>query len=110
MGNSTELISFFCEQLQPFSTVTAKRMFGGHGLFCTGLMFALVSDDQLYFKADTELAKQFEHLGLSKFSYSKKGKICHINYYQAPESCMDDPDEMCRWAKAAYKVAYEASR
>lgn len=108
MPNSTEYIAYIHELMGP--DVVAKRMFGGHGFFRQGLMFALVVNDQLYFKADDSSAAAFCHLGLTRFSYKKQGKTCYINYYQAPESCFDDPDEMHCWSDTAFKVAREAAQ
>ena len=110
MANSNGFISFLLEQLQPLGGVSAKRMFGGHGVFRDGLMFALVVDDQLYFKGDEALAEKCRHLGLTRFSYNKAGKVCHINYYQAPESSLDDPEELIDWAQQAFSVARVAAK
>ena len=52
--------------------VEARRMFGGWGVYHRGLMFALVSDDTLYLKADAELAPEFEALGLPPFRYARR--------------------------------------
>ena len=68
-------------------------MFGGHGVYHEGLMFALVVDDVLYLKADAELAEQFEAKGLKRFQYVKRGKPMSMSYYQAPEGIYDDPAE-----------------
>ncbi|MFM8576070.1 MAG: TfoX/Sxy family protein, partial [Limnohabitans sp.] len=35
------------EVLGSWRPVTAKRMFGGHGIYHAGLMFALIADGQL---------------------------------------------------------------
>ena len=32
--------------------VEARRMFGGHGIYCDGLFIAIILDSVLYFKAD----------------------------------------------------------
>ena len=108
MPNSQQFIDFVMEMMA--SSVIAKKMFGGHGLFREGLMFALVVDDQLYFKTDEALAEQFCNLGLTRFSYKKRGETCYINYYQAPEVCFEDPEEMQHWAEAAFNVARVAAK
>jgi len=108
MPNSKQFIDFLIEMLG--SGVSSRKMFGGHGFFKEALMFALVVDDQLYFKADETLAEQFCHLGLTRFSYKRRNKTCFINYYQAPEICMEDPDEMRSWADLAFKVARVAAK
>jgi TfoX/Sxy family transcriptional regulator of competence genes len=43
---------FIRDLFQPFGAVTVRRMFGGAGLFADGVMFGLVSGEQIYLKAD----------------------------------------------------------
>jgi DNA transformation protein and related proteins len=48
------------ELFAPVGGVSIKRMFGGLGIFKGGLMFALVADDVLYFKADETTTPAFK--------------------------------------------------
>jgi len=89
--------------------VHAKAMFGGHGIYREGLMFALVADSVLYLKSDDETETQFKVKGLEAFTYNKKGKIYAMSYYQAPEEALEDIDEMNLWANQAYGVALRAA-
>ena len=43
------------ELLAPLGPVSVKRMFGGAGVYAGDVMFALISDDQLYLKVDDAL-------------------------------------------------------
>ena len=52
MTTTSDFIAFVVEQLSGLGPVRAKRMFGGAGVYCDAVMFALISDDTLYFKAD----------------------------------------------------------
>ncbi|MDF2182961.1 TfoX/Sxy family protein [Neptuniibacter sp. CAU 1671] len=108
MANSQDYIDFLLDQLSGFRTVRTKRMFGGHGIFAGDLMFALVVNDQLYLKADANLAAVFIDEGCQQFTYQKQGKTAHINYYTAPEETLDDPEMMAQWAERAYQVALRA--
>ena len=85
-------------------------MFGGHGVFHEGLMFALVADDVLYLKADDVSAPAFQRLGLGPFVYDKAGTKMAMSYYLAPESILDDPDEARAWAALAFEAALRAKR
>ncbi|GAB5498979.1 MAG: TfoX/Sxy family protein [Pseudohongiellaceae bacterium] len=98
------------ELLQGLGPVSARRMFGGHGLFLDGLMFALIADNELYLKADAECREVFVELGLQPFTYYKQGKPMALSYYQAPDSCLDSLDEMTRWGNVAFAAAVRASR
>lgn len=85
--------------------VTSKRMFGGHGIFLEGLMFGIISERELYLKVDQLSLEEFESAGSLAFTYNKQGKPAKLNYYQAPEEAMDDPDVMLHWANLAYGAA-----
>ncbi len=95
--------------MEPAGPVTWRNMFGGAGVFCDGLMFALVAGDQLYFKADAESAPDFEALECEPFRYQTKGgKEGRMPYYEAPDGVFDDPDEFLRWMQKAVGAASRA--
>ena len=104
-----EFVSYVVELMQSLGPVTAKGMFGGHGIFLDGLMFGLVADSVLYLKADKETENEFMANGLEAFTYNKKGKEFKMSYYQAPEEALEDAEEMSSWAKKAYAVALKAA-
>ena len=85
-------------------------MFGGHGVFHEGLMFALVADDVLYLKADDASVDAFHRLGLGPFVDDKAGELMAMSYYLAPESILDDPEEARAWAALAFEAALRAKR
>lgn len=106
---NNEFVNYITELMQSIGPVRSKRMFGGHGLFLDGLMFALISDNVLYFKTDGASVDQFKSKALPAFSYFKQGKEFKIAYYQAPEEAMENTDEMNYWANQAFSVALKAA-
>ena len=52
MSVSASFKEFLIEQMAGFGPVTIRAMFGGAGVMCDGLMFALIDDEVLYLKAD----------------------------------------------------------
>lgn len=109
MTTDRDFINYLLELLAPLDGVSAKRMFGGYGLFRDGLMFALVADDTLYFKADEQTRARFTERELEPFTYDKAGKLMQMSYYRAPEETMDSSDEMGEWARLAYEAALRAA-
>lgn len=105
-----EFVAYVLELLQPLGRVSAKSMFGGHGIYHNDLMFGLVADSVLFLKVDKENKTQFEDKGLEPFSYSKKGKEFKMSYYQAPEEALEDADDMLIWAQSAYQAALRSSK
>lgn len=100
-----EFISYAVDMMQSIGPVYSKKMFGGHGIFLEGMMFALVADSTLYFKADKDNADDFIAKGLEVFSYSKNGKVVKMSYYQAPEEALEDSEVMNEWGNMAYGAA-----
>ncbi len=106
---STDFVDYVMELLGPFGTVGARRMFGGHGIYLDGLMFAIVSDDMLYLKADEMNRSEYEQAGCELFGYLRKGKRASLNFYRAPDEAMEAPERMLPWARTAYAAALRAN-
>jgi DNA transformation protein len=103
-----EFADYVLELMAGWAPVSARRMFGGHGLYREGLMFALIADDQLYFKTDAANAAQFERAGSRPFVYESKERTVQMSYWSAPEGCLESPAEMGEWCQSAYAAALRA--
>ena len=104
----SEFVSYVVESLQPLGPVSARRMFGGHGIYLDGAMFALIASDQLYLKVDDGNRAAYEAAGLEPFTYSGKGAPVRMSYHEAPGEGFDDPELLCAWAREAYAAALRA--
>ena len=105
MSPMSEFTEYLREAFVDFGPIETRRMFGGHGVFRNGVMFALVADDTLYLKADAAAAPKFTERGLKPFQYSKKGRMVTMSYYQAPEDILDDPERALVWGRLAFDAA-----
>lgn len=105
----SEFADYLCEQLSPIGPVSAKRMFGGYGLFLDGLMFGLIASDILYLKTDSQTKPQFDALELEPFRYSKGEKEVALSYSQAPDEAIEDMAQLCEWANDAYGAALRSA-
>lgn len=108
MAISAEYRDFIAESLAPLGQVTLRRMFSGAGVFQGDLMFGLVADDTLYFKADEVTRRDYEAAGCRQFTYRARGRDNALGFWQVPDGLLDDPDELCRWARLAVDVAFRA--
>ncbi len=108
-NEENEFVNYVVELMQLIGPVSAKRMFGGYGIFLEGLMFGLISDSVLYLKVDKETEREFISKELEAFTYNKKGKEFKMSYYQAPEEVLEDSEEMSSWANKAYGAALKAA-
>jgi DNA transformation protein len=109
--DASALVDHLTDVLRPLGGVAARRMFGGAGIFRDGLMFALVSDEVLYLKADETTISAFEAEDLGPFAYgTKNGDRVLTSYWRAPERLLDDDDEMRAWCRTAADVATRAAK
>lgn len=104
-----DFVTHTVDMLQALGPVYSRRMFGGHGLFLDGLMFALIANHDLYFKADDDNRGHFEAEGLSPFTYQSQGKTRSLSYYQAPEEALENLEVMREWGNLGFAAALRAA-
>lgn len=110
MALGRDFLVFAQERLAVLGTIRIKMMFGGAGVYCDELFFALLDDGQLYLKADDDNRAAFEKASLKQFMFQQKdGRAVGMSYYAAPETVFDDEDEMCLWAGLALGAARRAA-
>jgi len=106
MVASDGFAEFLREQLAPLGRITMRRMFGKTGVFCDGLMFAMVTDDTLYFRVDDLNRAVFkEAASAPPLNYEKRGTTIDLAFWRAPDRLLDEPDDLVAWARAALAAA-----
>jgi DNA transformation protein len=101
-------VAYVLEQLAGLGRVRSRRMFGGAGLYCDGLFFALIDDDTLYLKVDDSTREEFLALGLRPFQPFRDKPEYSMSYYQAPADALDDAEALVGWARKAVRAAETA--
>lgn len=97
---------FLREQLAPLGRLTLRRMFGKTGVFCQGLMFAMIADDTLYVRVDDHTRALFrEAQSAPPLSYEKRGVTIDLAFWRVPDRLLDEPEELVTWAHAALAAA-----
>ena len=110
MVASDSFADFLREQLAPLGSVAMRRMFGKTGVFCDGLMFAIVTDDTLYFRVDDHNREAFKEAeSFSPLSYEKNGETIDLSFWRAPERLFDQPEELVTWAHEAMGAAHRVA-
>ncbi len=107
---ASEFVTHVLDLLEPLGPVSARRMFGGYGIYLDRLMFALVADDTLYLKVDDETRDAFLAAGLEAFRYSRKGKTYRMSYHAAPEDALENAELLRDWARKAVDAALRSAR
>lgn len=99
-------VEHLLDLLSSFGEVSARRMFGGYGIYRDELMFGLVADDEFYLKVDEGTKPVFEEAGLEPFRFEmKNGKVGTMSYHRAPESALNSPMAMKKWAVLGWEAA-----
>jgi DNA transformation protein len=110
MVASAEFASSLCDQLAPLGYVTMRRMFGKTGVFCEGVMFAMVTEDVLYFRVDSENRATFKEAeSFPSLNYVKKGQTIDLSFWRVPDRLFDDDDGLIAWAQAALAAAHRVA-
>jgi DNA transformation protein and related proteins len=111
MAATDDFLDFVVEQLAPLGSISARRFFGGKGIYLDGTIIAFIIADALYFKVDAETRSAFEAEGSTPFTYaSKTGERVIVGYYQAPDRAFDDPEAMQQFATLARRAALRAAK
>jgi len=108
MTATADFADYAVELLGAAGRVAARRMFGGYGLYCDGVMFALIADDVLYLKADERNRPELEGAGSAPFTYEAKGRRTIMAYWRAPDEAMESRELMAPWARSALDAALRA--
>ncbi len=99
-------IAFALELFVELEGVSARRMFGGAGLYREGVMFALLAEGAIYLRADEAFAADLEAEGSEgRFEAEMKTRVVHLPYWRIPEAALDDPEEAAALARRAAQVA-----
>ena len=110
MSTSAQYLDYLAELLAPLGQITHRRMFGGAGIYCDGVIIAIVVDDQLYLKADQVNQPDFEAEGLEPFTYEAKGRRAQMSYWRAPDDALESAAIMLPWARGALAAALRARK
>lgn len=99
MAVDAGLIEWIDEALAPIGQLSKRAMMGGATLYLDGTIFAIVADDQLWFKADADSDALWDAAGCPRFTFSMgEGREGSMNYRRAPDDVYDDADSMREWA------------
>jgi len=94
------------DMLAPLGAVTHRRFFGGQGIVCGEVQFAMILGGVLYLRVDAALAAQLKTHGAQPFVYGTRKRDVEVaSYYSVPEECLDDEELFVDWARRSLAVA-----
>jgi DNA transformation protein and related proteins len=103
MPASDDFLAFVLDQLSRWSGVTARRMFGGAGLYRDGKMFGLIADDVAYLKVDDSNREEFLRAGSSAFK-PYPDKPTTMSYFEIPPDVLEEPEKLVKWAERSLAI------
>ena len=103
MKANPEYLNFVIERLSPIGDIRSRAMFGGYGIFREGLMFALISEDTLYFKVNESNRDVYERAQSKPFPHG-------ISYWEVPTDVLEEDSRLHEWANISIKIAQETAR
>jgi DNA transformation protein len=101
MPHENKFVDRVLTLLTPHGDIRARPMFGGHGLYLDGMMFALIARERLYFKTDAETRPRFVRTGSKPFSFLRAGKEMVTSYYETPPRTMNSARAIMPWMELA---------
>ena len=105
MSVQLQYLTWILEQLEGLGGVTARRMFGGVGLYSGELFFGLIDDDTLFFKTDAANVGDYESRRMPRFMPPANRPISPMGYHQVPADTIEDAEMLVAWARKAIAVA-----
>lgn len=108
--SQNEFVDYVSDVLGKFGPIVIRSMFGGFGIYKEGTIFAMIAENELYFKADKETANFFEEYGSIPFTYDNGKKPVQMSYWKVVPEIFDDADMMKLWVNMAYDVAIKSKK
>jgi DNA transformation protein len=113
MAVSASELAFAQELFSGLGELSAKRLFGGAGLYSQGVIFGALMDETIYLKVDEALKRDLAAEGAAPWIYTypqgpKAGVSMEMGYMSLPDSALDDPEVACGWARRSVEVALRA--
>ena len=110
MPVSSDYLAYVLEQLAGLAGLSARRMFGGVGLYCEELFFGLIDNDTLYLRVNDDNRADYTARGMSAFRpYADRPELS-MSYYEAPADVLEDPAQLVSWARRSVAVAMAAGK
>jgi len=110
MSLDAGVVAWVEEALEPLGRVTMRKMMGGATVYLDGIVFAILDEGEIWFKADEQSNVVWDAEGCERFSVTfKDGRVDTMNYRRGPLDVYDDPEAMQRWARLALEAGLRSA-
>jgi DNA transformation protein and related proteins len=90
-------------RLSGLGEITSRPLFGGHGLYWRGTIFAILFGGKLYLKVDEVSKSDFVSRDMGPFRPNERPTL--RSYYEVPPEVLADPEALLSWAREAIRAA-----
>ena len=90
---------FVEDQLAGMERVEIRPMFGGYGVYHSGVFFGIIFRGQLFFKTNEATRAAYVTRGMKPFRPSATQTL--KSYYEVPAEVLDEADALVAWAQEA---------
>jgi DNA transformation protein len=105
MAVSRAYLEYVLGQLAGLGSVRSRRMFGGAGLYCDEIFFAIIADDTLYLRVDDASRSDYTTRGMAAFRpYADRPEVS-MSYFAAPADVLENPEELLLWSRRSVTAA-----
>ncbi len=103
MAVTESFLAFILDQLEGLRGLSARRMFGGAGLYSGSRFFGLLFNDTLYLKVGDPNRRQYEEAGMEPFR-PYPGRPTALSYYMAPARVVESRSLLMEWARQSVEL------
>ena len=96
--------SFVLDQLSGLGDVVPRSMFGGVGLYVSGVFFGIIAKDVLYLKVDDQNRQDYTRVRMKPFK-PFPDRSSSMKYYEVPIHVLESTDELVSWARKSVAAA-----
>ncbi len=106
MSLNSPFVKHALDALNEVAPITFRRIFNGIGIYHKGVQFAIILQDQLFFRASEDSRCLFEAQRMPSFQ-PRGADLVESFFYQLPDDLLDKPDELKYWMRIAVEAAHQ---
>lgn len=89
--------------------ISSRAMFGGYGIYQGNIIFAIIVNDQLYFKVNDHNRLNYIQAESTPFVYQRGShKKVSLPYWSVPEDIFHNPDLIREWVDQSVQATLDA--
>lgn len=105
MKTSGQCIEESKKQLSALGKIESRTQFGGYSLSVEKVVFALVSEGDLYLRASEKMQSYLQHRRLQPFIFHKRGQCVSLNYYKVDPLLWQQSEALLELSHSSLKEA-----